>query len=57
MDIDLFDTDGTRIDLNTRTDANGDHEIGPMVLRGCLLRVDPTIVEGYRGRLPRAISS
>ncbi len=47
IDLDVYDSLGVRVQVNATTDALGHYEIGPMVPGGYIVRVDPTIAQGY----------
>lgn len=46
IDIDLFDTQGNRVDLTARSAADGSYALGPLLPGFYVLRADPTPEQG-----------
>ncbi len=47
IDIDLYDSLGGRVTTNAVTDLTGTYEIGPVPTGNYIVKVDPTILQGY----------
>lgn len=47
LDIDVFDSLGVRVEITTRTGADGAYAFGPVPAGNYYLRVDPTVAQGY----------
>lgn len=47
IDLDVFDSAGNRVDLTTRTDLNGNYQVGPLPAGQYVVRADPAATDGY----------
>jgi len=47
IDLDCYDSQGVRVDITTRSAANGTFAIGPLPVGSYFLRADPAPTDGY----------
>lgn len=47
IDLDVYDAAGTRLDVTTRTLADGTYTVGPVAPQSVILRADPDATQGY----------